>query len=804
VKDKLELLAPVGSMEALYAAIENGANAVYLGGKLFNARQYASNFDLQELKEAVTYAHLRDVKVYVTVNILIDNSEMEEALDYIRYLYEIDIDGLIIQDIGLASLVRKSFPDFDLHGSTQMTVNNLEGADFLYKMGFTRVVLARETPIEEIRYIYENTPIELEAFIHGALCVSYSGQCLMSSLIGGRSGNRGRCAQPCRMPYSIVDSRGQLLKDWDRKYVLSTRDLNTLDEIEEIVNSGIVSLKIEGRMKRPEYVATVLSNYRKALDRGGHSIDRGDRQDMEQIFNRGFTKGLMFGDFGRNFISLDRPDNRGRVVGKVERADKYKVYIRLEDKLDKGDGLELELRGGEYKGIISPFSALKGSTISLEKPGYVEKDSIVYKSSSLELLNRAKESYRKSDIKKIVHMETRIKIGEKPKLRAWTNGKIIELEGEQVVEKGKNTALSREKIEEQLTKLGNTVYKLGDISISLDEAAYLPISAINQLRRSLVEALDRENKNFNHREAIDESNYQEGKKGFFTYGGKGKTSQRKISIRVSSLEQFEQLDLEKLDRLYLGFYESIDKAIHEIKNHNKEVFIWTDKILYKEDLERLSEIISPWEKDIDGISVSNLGSLEYFRKSFKTKLHGDIGLNVFNGHTLNYFRSIGLSSITLSPELNLRQINSIEDMTDVTTEAIVYGYLPLMITKHCPMALVKGCKDDSNCNTCKFARGYGLKDRMGASFYMDRREGFSSIYNSVPLMVVDSLDKIFKSGLSMGRLDFTIERDKVREIQSIYYDHAKGIIGSDEVGEFLGTYKEINNITNGHFFRGVI
>ena len=300
----IELLAPVGTMESLHAAVQNGADAVYLGGKIFSARQYAANFNTDELAEAVKYAHLRGSKVYVTVNILLENKELEEAVDYIKYLYEIDVDGLIVQDLGLAYLIKCLFPDFELHGSTQMTINNLEGVLFLENMGFKRVVLARELSIDEIKHIKDCSTIELEGFIHGALCVCYSGQCLMSSIIGGRSGNRGTCAQPCRMPYSIVSlNDGELANSkLEKKHLLSTKDLCTIENMEQVVDSGLETLKIEGRMKRPEYVALVVSKYRNALDRGSSAISEEDKEELLQIFNRGFTKGYLFGDFGKGFI----------------------------------------------------------------------------------------------------------------------------------------------------------------------------------------------------------------------------------------------------------------------------------------------------------------------------------------------------------------------------------------------------------------------------------------------------------------------------------------------------------------------
>ncbi len=804
MNNNIELLAPVGSMDSLYAAIQNGANAVYLGGKLFNARQYASNFDFKELKEAVSYAHLRGVKVYVTANILVDNSEMKDVIDYIKFLYEIDVDGVIVQDLGLASLIREFFPELDVHGSTQMTINNLPGAEFLYDMGFTRVVLARETPIDEIRYIHKNTPIELEAFIHGALCVSYSGQCLMSSFIGGRSGNRGKCAQPCRMPSSLIDKNGNLIKDWDKKHILSPRDLNTLENLEELIESGIISLKIEGRMKRPEYVATVVKNYRKAIDEGTKELKPEDKKDVEQIFNRRFTKGLTFGDFGRDFITIERPDNRGILVGTVARVDKYNVFISLEEDVNEGDGLEFATANGEYKGIKAPFYGKKGTTMKLEKPGYILKDSLVYKTSSVNLLNSAKASYQEEKIKNPIDMEIDISIGESPKLMVMFKGKMVTVVSDARVEKSERVALTKEKVIEQLSKLGDTTYTLNNININLDDNSYLPVSVLNSLRREAIERLDDLVKNINHRKPIDEKLYNEKKQKFFQYKNIKKELNNMLSVKVNSIEQFNQLDLKKLDRIYLGFYNGLEEVVSKVKEYNKEAYIWTDKILYQKDLDNISTIVEPLENKLDGVSVSNLGSLKYMKDRFNLKIHGDIGLNVFNSFTLDYLNNIGVKSITLSPELTLSQIRKIEESSNAFTEAIVYGYLPVMVTKHCPMSLVKGCKDDKNCSHCNFAKGYGIKDRIGATFYLERKEGFSNIYKSGPLMVLDSLKQIRNSGISMARLDFTIETKGIREIQRIHYDYIKEKIDEKEVKDFLNKFKEDNNITNGHYFRGVM
>lgn len=735
---RVELLAPVGSMDSLFAAVENGADAVYLGGKLFNARQFASNFDYEELKSAVEYAHLRNVKVYITVNILIDDKEMRKTLDYIKYLYEIDVDGLILQDLGLAYLVREFFPDLDLHASTQMTINNLPGVIFLQNLGFKRVVLARETSLEEIENIHKNSEIELEGFIHGALCVSYSGQCLMSSIIGGRSGNRGTCAQPCRMAYTIVDYyKEQSLSDqWQNKYFLSPKDLNTLEYLDTIINSGIISLKIEGRMKKPEYVATVVKNYRKALDLGKNSITEEDKEDILQIFNRGFTKGMMLKDFGRNFISYDRPDNRGN--------------------------------------------------------------------PSDQLLNKAKDSFKEEKIKYPIQMNMNIIIGKPAKLTIKYKEQSFSIESNFIVERGKRVALTEERIIEQLSKLNDTVYYIEDVKINLEEGAFLPISVINGLRRDIVEKLDNERKNFNNRNPISHKEYETKVNKYFNFTKPDIKNESKVNISVQTKEQFNQLNLSKLDRIYLGFEEGLKDAILKAKEKDKEVFLLTEKILYQKDFNQLKTIIKPLEYLIDGISVSNIGTLQWVKDNFNIKTHGDIGLNIFNSFIVKHLKNQGLNSITLSPELNIHQIGEICQKDSINFETIGYGYLPLMVTNHCPMSLIKNCKDSTNCNNCSFNKGYALKDRKGMNFYMERRKNTTIIYNSVPLMVLDSLNQIYKRKVNMIRLDFTFEKENIKELQEIYYNYSKGMVSEDIVMKFVEDYRKNNDITKGHYFRGVI
>ena len=317
----IELLAPAGSIEALKAAVESGADAVYLSGQMFGARAYANNFDEQGLKEAIEFAHLRNVKIHVTVNTLVDNAEIPELVEYLRYLYEVGADAILVQDFGVAKIAHEIVPDLPMHASTQMTVNNLAGVLALQELGFSRVVLSREVTLKDIRHICRNCNVEIEVFAHGALCVCYSGQCLMSSMIGGRSGNRGRCAQPCRLPYSLVDKNGQnVLKDAGQ-YLLSPRDMNTIEL--DLIEAGVASLKLEGRMKKPEYVAVVVNSYRQKIDAFYQKTDLVEdvQKNLSQIFNRDFTTAYLEKKQGKFMMSDKRPNNRGRLIGRVVRYD---------------------------------------------------------------------------------------------------------------------------------------------------------------------------------------------------------------------------------------------------------------------------------------------------------------------------------------------------------------------------------------------------------------------------------------------------------------------------------------------------
>ena len=815
MKNKVELLSPVGSYDSLLASIENGADAVYLGGKLFNARQYATNLDDEELKSAVTYAHERGVKVYVVVNIILRDDELKEAIDYIAYLYNIDVDALIIQDLGLVRTIKNLIPDFEIHGSTQMSINNYMGAGFLDELGFTRVVLARELSVEEIKEINEKTDIELEIFIHGALCVSYSGQCLMSSMIGGRSGNRGTCAQPCRMKYTIVDTETNesLNRKFDEQHMLSLKDLNTIDDLEDIIDSGVTSLKVEGRMKKPEYVATIIEKYRKKIDsielNEDYLFSQDEKDQMAQMFNRGFTKGFLKHDFGNDIVTLDKPNNRGVFIGEVSKIDQGFTYIRLKESgsLNVGDGIQLRLDDGREAGTIVSQLVMNKDIARIDKIRNVRPGDKVYKTLDVDLNKEARESFRAEDVDKKhpLYMEIDIDIDKPVVLKVIDQGRETIIKSKEVAELARKVSLNEDRVKEQMSKLGNTPYRLEDIKISIEENSMVRVSVLNDLRRSAVEELIKYRGNFNRREDIDRNVLKEKTKKLFTFEKKGKTKERKISVKVDNIGQFKDLDLDKLDRIYLNFKSELTNAIIEAKRYEKEIYLSTEKIVENKDFKKLKSLLDKVIDDIDGVSVNNLGTLKFVKDNYDTKIHADIGLNIFNSQAVKLLSENQVSTSTLSPELKLNQIEAIARNKILQTEVVGYGYLPTMVLKYCPMSVIKNCKSTDDCETCELKEGYGLLDRKDMVFEFKRTENSTVVYNSQPIVVPEHLNAIYNSHVDMVRLDFTIEDSKdIKEIQETYYDFANDYIDIEEVERRVDKLKTKEGITKGHFFRGVL
>lgn len=827
IKSKVELLAPCGSRESFLAAVENGADAVYLGGKDFSARQFAENFDNDLLRQSIEYAHIRDVNVYLTMNTLISDKELKRALNFLDEACYSGIDGVIVQDLGFAREVRRFFPQLSLHASTQMTVYNVEGVRILEELGFNRVVLARELSLEETDNISRNTSIETEVFVHGALCISYSGQCLMSSIIGGRSGNRGRCAQPCRLNYQLIDKNDKVLGN---SYLLSPKDLCTLNFLNEVVNSGVKSLKIEGRMKSPEYVAVTVRIYRKYLNKilkgeENHQdcIDEDDLKDLAQIFNRGgFTEGHLKRRTGKSLMSFEKPKNWGIYIGDVISYNRHSnaITLNLKDNISIGDGIEIWNGEDESPGTIVTSiknrkrdvkSSYTGELVSIGSiRGNISKGDKVFRTSSSRLNKEAQETFSGKDIRKVyIEGEINILHGQPAIFTVKDNlGNEHKVVGSQIVQKAINRPLTKERIEEQLKKTGGTAFEFKKIEINLEEGVSLPISEINNLRREAIKKLEHYKKNKYKRVLVKEFDNLscEGE----DIGDKEILKERELVIAAYfyRADEKEEYYCVGTDRVYLPIKifqdEKNIKMISNIKKRVKEVFVSIPPITrgnYQGIVN--SKLKALVNAGVDGFIIGNTGALKDIQKVNKEniKVMGDYSLNIFNGSSICALKDLGFSGTVLSYEMNLNQIKNIKDIPGFQKEIVVYGKIPLMTSQYCPLSDLEGCK-----GRCR-EEGFYLKDRKGMKFpvIMDDTDCRTTIFNGQVLLFTENIDKMSLWGIDVLRLIFTDEEPlKMRNIVSMYRDMVQNKTDAFSKHQSLIEGIKKKGFTKGHFLRGVL
>ena len=804
--NEIELLAPVGSFDALKAAVQNGANAVYLGGKDFSARASANNFDREELIEAVKYAHIRDVRVFVTTNTLIKQNEIEDFVEYAKFLYDIDVDALIMQDIGVAMLIHDLLPDFELHASTQMVAHSLEDVQYLESIGFKRVVLARELTVDEIKYICDNTNVDIEIFVHGALCVCYSGGCLMSSMIGNRSGNRGRCAQPCRQKYTMIDiSTGEEIHS-NGEYLLSTKDLNTIEDVDKIIETGVLSLKIEGRMKKPEYVATVINSYRNAIDEYQATkkvnISTETMEDLYTIFNRKFTKGLILGEVGEDVMNSNVPNNQGLYVGKVVDYNKKakRLKIKLEGTLKKGDGINLG--GGTIGRIIKGKEiaqiGYKGETIELDFIGEARKNQPVFKTSDTNLIDKAQKTYTqdKEFAKSLIDAEITIKLGEYPELKLIDkNNNSVTVKGDKLVEKALKVALGEEKIETQIKKLGNTPYEVDDLKINLDEGVSMPISLINQMRREAIELLDEARIPVKGR-AYKDSKIKYSPKKY----AKDTNSNSKIRVKINNIEALKSIINLDIDMIYYEDVATLEQAMAMATANNKKLIYSAPRIVRNKEYKRLEKSN---EYCKENVQISALGQVKYYKEnSENVSFDVDYYLNPFNSETINHYKKEGATTVCISQELNIHEIKETTKYTDMEIETVAYGYIPMMLSEYCPMGVVaRSCKKDKRCATCKESK-YVLRDFKGEEYRISQ-DLFcrSTIYNSIANCLINNLDELLDAGINVFRLDFTHESPElISKITKAFINTVNNDLYVDVDDQEIFDNMET---TLGHLYKGV-
>lgn len=771
--NKVEIVAPAGNMAALKAAVLAGANAVYLGGEKFSARAKARNFSLEELKNAIEFAHLRKVKIYVTINTLLADSEISEALDFTRELYHLGVDGIIVQDMGFGSLCRQTFPSLSLHASTQMTIHNVAGAKLLEKLGFSTVVLARETPLEEIAKIKKQTNIKLEVFIHGALCVCYSGQCLMSSMIGGRSGNRGACAQPCRKSYEILDMDKN--KIGHRKFYLSPKDLNTLHTVKDIIAAGANSLKIEGRMKRPEYVYQIVSTYRKAIE---EELKKKDFMDVKQIFNRGFTKGINNGDFGRNFIADDRPDNQGVQIGKVLENNDGKAYVEFFEEIFQNDGLEFKGTSGNW-GMKMTKNFKKGISY-LDLPPFIVKSSPIYRTRSALLESEIDQALADEKYYRPLTIKTEVRVGEYPKLLLESGKYKTVIVGDHKVEIAKKQMNIEQMLKENLTKIKDTVFQLENLQLSFDPRAFMKRSEINQLRRRGIKQL----------EELILSREKPQEITLLRNFPKTDIPDSKFIVELKDPKDLSLLKLEDIDELVIQWKDRKKVSLNSI-SMKTQISLKLENILSTDDMNNIKEELMDYP-EITGLWFNNWGQVDNF-KNFKGRKIGDIGLNLFNDLDLKVLQEYGFQAATLSPELTMEQIVKMNRKKILPLQAITYGCIPVMTMEHCPFAIIKDCKSKDQCSHCNY-KNYYIRDEKNVDFEVRRDHGLTKIYNSYPIYLEKEVEVLKENKISL----IIFSDPWVNKVLDQYKNNKKQV----ELKKTLVNH--YGNFTRGHFSRGIL
>lgn len=804
---KPELLCPVGGKQQLIAAVENGADAVYLGSSEFNARIYADNFtSMESIEEAVDYAHLRNVKVYVTLNTLVNDTEFENAIEYAVKLYEIGVDALIIQDIGLIDVISNLLPDFKIHISTQGTVYSREGIRYFNKYpNIERVVLARELSLNEISEIKKGTEKEIEVFVHGALCVCYSGQCKLSSQIGARSGNRGKCAQPCRLPWTL---EGETLK-LNENYYLSTKDICTIDMLPKLIDAGINSFKIEGRMKSPEYVAAVTRIYRKYIDKcfedEKYIVSKEDKNILLQVFNRGnFSEGYLKGKDSAKIWCDTKPKHLGTYLGKVLEYDKRKnnINIKLEQDLSLGDVIEVSNK--ELSSGMVSFIRLKKDRVKIAKKGDIVtlgdikgnilKGQEVHKITSKLLNDELKQYFSGKAIKKSdINVKVLLNIDEKPEVKI--TAKLFNKEYTVCVkegiecEKGINKVISEKQVRNQFLKTGDVPFEVNKIEMFVQDGLMTSMSNLNNVRRRAIEELSSKIvKSFKRKEV---NKYKNTNGELVAINNSKKNT--KLSAYLYSIKNVQNLKtLSQLDRIYISLEDMVKYKENILSKIDKErICIYFPTITSNKYIEYINQNMQIIQ-EIGNILITNIEHIEMF-KNMNLNIYLDNSFNIFNSEALKAMSKNNIRGINLSNELTLEQINNIKVDKNTEIEIDIYGNQELMYSNFCILNATK------NCGKCNFGK-YTLSDRKDKKFPV--------LFNKVQCtMQILNSDKLF-SEEAIKSLN-----NKVDYMRMYIYDENK-----EDIQKVLNVVKQIRNngvtvdkissnnntkYTNGHFFREV-
>lgn len=803
MKDRVEILAPAGSMECLKAAIAAGADAVYTGGALFGARAYAHNLTEEELLEAIDYVHLHGRRLYLTVNTLIKDREMEKQMyDYLLPYYRQGLDAVIVQDIGLFRFIRKHFPDLPIHASTQMTLTGVDGAKFLEKEGAQRIVTSRELSMAEVKKIADETELEIESFVHGALCYCYSGQCLFSSFIGGRSGNRGQCAQPCRLLYRTPEAKRP-------QYLLSLKDICTLELIPEMIESGIYSFKIEGRMKKPEYAAAVAFQYRKYADlylkyyeecpaeedpaayaMKKYRVREEDWQMLLDLYNRGgFHTGYYHTQNGREMISLNRPNHAGVPAVKVLAKKGRNVTAKALTDLYPQDIIELPMRKGREKADNYTCKDAVRKGMNVQIPVFADtpfkRDEIWMRTRNSTLIDTLREEFVNEKIKERICGTFRLYPQEKATLTVKCRDAEITVAGEKAQE-ALSQPMSRERIEKQLRKTGNTEFEFSFLKAEIGEKVFLPMQSLNELRREALETLEKVICE-KYRRSGEVKDPEEDKTEL-------SMEEEVLSGWTASVRTAEQMEVileeEAIGRIYVDCTmfpriwekDSYVEWITKVHAAGKEIYLVMPYIFRERTRKQYEAAYNRiFGAGWDGILIANYESFAFLKEhGYTGRIMTDYNLYEFNQESRKFWKEKGVFEFTAPVELTEREL---QDLRVKDGEVIVYGYLPMMISAGCIQKTTRGCLKKSGQTT--------ITDRYRNPFVVKNECDYcyNILYNYVPLYLGDRMEEVYQIGPGRIRLMFTTERQQeVRQILSAYFE-------GKELPE--GTY------TRGHWKRGI-
>ena len=808
----MELLAPAGTMENFMAALESGADAIYLGGKVFNARAHAANFGIDELREAVRLAHILDVSVYVTVNILIGDTELKDLEQYIKDLDSIGVDAIIVQDLAVAEIAKRVAPNIHLHGSTQMTAATLDAVRFYESLGFTRVVLARELSLKEIQHICKHCKAEIEVFVHGALCVCYSGQCLMSSFIGGRSGNRGACAQPCRLPYELLDSKGESVLPKHEAYLLSPKDLNYSEHMNELVAAGVTSFKVEGRMKKVSYVRQVIGTYREILDEA--SIHENQRKALASGFNRGFSTAYLEDTVGRQMMTVVAPNHQGKPIGESY-TKKGDVYLSLTEPIEQGSLVKILQSNGSvtYYTVDDEWTCVSDTLYKGRPAEGLAVGQLYLASTPKNTKSRGLQEFtRKYDMSVYLSVGSNGETNYTELTAILDSGLSVTVTNEYVPAIANKVPTSLEKVTEQLGRLGNTLFRLSYVDIP-DGPYMWPASVLNALRRDAVTALEtalitHHVESWQALQVTGDIDYDFKAQHELSYD-----TCPMISARVDEIEGVKAAISGGAQKIVFGgdrlsrtpYALSVYDEVARLCAQSDVICTFaTPRVVKDDEVEAYKHTLEAIvQAHPDSISIHVPQALLWLRElGYTGAIEADTGLNIFNTPTLHFWEQLHISCVNPSQELTLKQITELAKHSHVPIETMIHGYTEMMISEYCAIASFVGTGSKVNCPMPCVKESYSLKDRKGEIFPI-RTDPYCRMHimNSHEMDMRAYVPMLLQKGISILRVDGRhMKPSYVKDIVSQYVGIATGTMEAppkkiDSQGE---------SITRGHYFRGIL